>query len=185
MNLKEILDCRLTECVELGGSMGRRLALGMSASLVCLSIGALSASKIQAATTTAADQPAAANLEQVVVTARRRSENLQRVPIAVTAIGGGALTAKGISNVTELARQVPNVSIAGASTNPQLLTVGVRGIRQKEGHPFFDPSVVTIYADSVVAHPTGSATPCTTSRASRYSRVPRERCSGATPRPAP
>ena len=50
-------------------------------------------------------------LEEVVVTARRRSESLQDVPIAVTALSGEALAIKGASDLTELAQSVPSVTL--------------------------------------------------------------------------
>lgn len=137
--------------------MSYRVTLVAGASTFALSIAAIAAQPAcaQQAPPAPAQVATATNLEEIVVTARRREENLQSVPISVTAVTGAAIAAKGITNAIELSRQVPSVTIAGASTNPQLLTVGVRGVRQKEGHMFFDPSVVTIYAESVVAHPYG------------------------------
>lgn len=49
-------------------------------------------------------------LADIVVTAQRRSENLQDVPIAVTAIDAGALDAKGITNTVDLASVTPGLT---------------------------------------------------------------------------
>ena len=94
-------------------------------------------------------------LDAIVVTARRREESQQAVPIAVSAMSGDTLSKKGVTDFVSLSRQTPNVIIAGASTNPQLLTIGIRGIRQKEGHIYFENSASIIYNQTVLAHPYG------------------------------
>src|SRR5438876_3653507 len=63
------------------------------------------AAPAQAPTAAPAQPGAAADtqaLETVVVTARRREENLQQVPLAVTAVSGEALEQKGIQNLFDL-----------------------------------------------------------------------------------
>ncbi|HTZ69455.1 MAG TPA: TonB-dependent receptor [Acetobacteraceae bacterium] len=52
-------------------------------------------------------------IEQVIVTARRRAERQQRVPTAITAFSGKELQRKGVVNTNDLARAVPNLSIGG------------------------------------------------------------------------
>ncbi len=54
-------------------------------------------------------------LEEVMVTARRREENLQQVPISVTALAAEQLEARSIDNTETLNRQLTNVSVAGAN----------------------------------------------------------------------
>lgn len=61
-------------------------------------------------------------LEEIVVTAEKREENLQNVPIAVTAMTGDTLTATGISNVEDLQFFVPGVSI----TNDSMAIINIR-----------------------------------------------------------
>jgi iron complex outermembrane receptor protein len=51
-------------------------------------------------------------LGDIIVTAQKRAENLQNVPVAVTAISGDDLQARGISDVQALARLVPNVTFS-------------------------------------------------------------------------
>src|ERR1700761_8922463 len=58
----------------------------------------------------AADQ--AFNLETLVVTARRREENLERVPAAITAFSQKTLTEKAIANVFDLDRAVPGLQVS-------------------------------------------------------------------------
>jgi iron complex outermembrane receptor protein len=66
-------------------------------------------------------------LEEVVVEARRRQENLQNVPISITAVPAEDLQTYHLGNGTELQNYVPNLTINGAfgSTNPQIFIRGV------------------------------------------------------------
>lgn len=95
------------------------------------------------------------SLDDIVVTARRRAEVQQDVPIAITTLTGDTLAKKGVTDLIQLSRQAPNVIIAGGSTNPQLLTIGIRGIRQKEPHIYFENSASIIYNQTVLAQPIG------------------------------
>ncbi|MBB6096472.1 iron complex outermembrane receptor protein [Povalibacter uvarum] len=65
----------------------------------------------------AADQTAQLDnpLEEVMVTARRREESLQEVPLSIAALSSEQLQVRGIDNTESLNRMVPNVTIA--STN--------------------------------------------------------------------
>jgi iron complex outermembrane receptor protein len=94
-------------------------------------------------------------LDAIVVTARRREENQQSVPVSITALSGDTVAAKGVTNLIELSRQVPNVIVAGGSTNPQSFTVGIRGVRTKDTFIVYDPAVATVYGEQVIAHPYG------------------------------
>ena len=68
----------------------------------------------------------AGGLADIIVTAQRRSENLQRVPITVQAVSGTALRSAGVINISNLAAAVPGVSVqrvySGAS--PYIRGVG-------------------------------------------------------------
>jgi iron complex outermembrane recepter protein len=67
-----------------------------------------------AAAAAAPATPAAqVKIEEVTVTARRRAERQQRVPTAITAIGGKELQRRGITNTNDLARAVPSLQIGG------------------------------------------------------------------------
>src|SRR5258708_25979180 len=77
---------------------------------------------------TQSDKPAV--LEEIVVTAQRRLENLQDVPITVTAMPAAALAAVGITNTADLVNVVPGMLVqtsAGYSL-PHLRGVGITAI---------------------------------------------------------
>ena len=76
---------------------------------------AVGAAADTAATTTADTAPPGENsgtLEEVVVTARRRSEDLQQVPISIASWSAEDLQIRGITNVEQLDHTIPNFSPA-------------------------------------------------------------------------
>ena len=54
-------------------------------------------------------------LEEVLVTARRREESLQQVPLAITALSGDQLEAAGVTEMRSLNAMVPNLSVQGGA----------------------------------------------------------------------
>jgi iron complex outermembrane recepter protein len=86
-----------------------------------------------------------AGLQEIVVTAQKRSENLQRVPIAVTAITAATLARSGIQSTQDLGFAVPSLvySRSGSYAQPFL-----RGVGSDQTQPNSDPSVAT-YVDGV------------------------------------
>lgn len=92
-----------------------------------------------------------ARLEEVVVTARRREENLQDVPLAVTALQGAELERRDIGDISMLGDMAPNItlkptaSLSGASDAAAFF---IRGIGQTDFAVTTDPGVAT-YLDGV------------------------------------
>lgn len=76
-------------------------------------------------------QPSFAQLGDVVVTARRREERAQDVPIALTVIGGEQLDKTNTYNVGQLTQQAPSVQLL--STNPRNTAITIRGIGASYG----------------------------------------------------
>jgi len=72
--------------------------------------------------------PAAAGLEEITVTATRRVQNLQEVPISIVAITGDNLVARGLDNLEEVSQGVPNVVITGGGGGTGGTTFRMRGI---------------------------------------------------------
>lgn len=68
-------------------------------------------------------------LEEITVTARRRQEALQEVPVAITAVSAGAIRRLDIRSAIDLQRYVPSLSVIGSlGRNEEALTI--RGLRQ-------------------------------------------------------
>lgn len=89
--------------------------------------------------------PGSGQLEEIVVTAQKRAENLQKVPLSVVAIGGAALAARGISNITDLGGSVPGLQI-GAELG--LIEPFLRGVGATGGSASTEAKVA-VYADGV------------------------------------
>ncbi|KGE02645.1 TonB-dependent receptor [Pseudohaliea rubra] len=64
-------------------------------------------------------------LEEVIVTATKREEGLQDVPIAISVMSGEAMTELGIANLTDLTVFMPNIHVNEAGTGTQLFIRGV------------------------------------------------------------
>ena len=66
-------------------------------------------------------------LEEVVVTAQKKEENLQDTPIAITAITESTIDDLDIANVVDLAGMAPNVHIINTPSNNTAATIAMRG----------------------------------------------------------
>jgi iron complex outermembrane receptor protein len=94
----------------------------------------------------ATDENARAGLEEIVVMARKREENLQDVPIATTALTGSQLAASGVTRSDQLQSLTPNLTISGGfETIPK---VTLRGIGTNDFIQNLNPAVGT-YVDEV------------------------------------
>ena len=98
-------------------------------------------------------QEEAAQVEDIVVTARRREESLQDVPVAVTAVSGEQLEAKGSADITELARSTPSLTLNAARGSNSTLISFIRGVGQQDPLWGFDPGVGLYIDDVYVARP--------------------------------
>ncbi len=88
-------------------------------------------------------------IEEVVVTARRRTENLMDTPVSITAFSGADLTNRSIERINDIAEAVPNVefrSTANASSSNNNAIVFIRGVGQSDFVPSVEPGV-GIYVD--------------------------------------
>jgi iron complex outermembrane receptor protein len=103
-------------------ALGPALLIGSNACLFAAAPAALGQTTSGATTSTEG-----LKLEEIVVEARRRSENLQDVPISITALSAEDLKTFHLGNSTELQNYVPNLTINGAfgATNPQIFIRGV------------------------------------------------------------
>ncbi|MBB5732858.1 iron complex outermembrane receptor protein [Altererythrobacter atlanticus] len=86
---------------------------------------------------------------EIIVTAQRREENLQDVPIAATALGGDDLDAKAVQTIEDLQYAAPSVSITDQGLTQ---SVNIRGIGIASGSPAVANGVAT-YLDGVFQPP--------------------------------
>jgi len=84
----------------------------------------------------------------IVVTARRRSETLLNVPIAVTAFTADKLEKIGAVDLTDLQNTMPNTTIKDARGTNSTLAAFIRGVGQQDPVPGFEAGI-GIYLDDV------------------------------------
>lgn len=97
------------------------------------------------------DAAQSGGLEDIVVTARKTSENLQTVPISISAVSAESLERRGIDNVAQIADFAPNVTLDGSapiSGSSSALVAYIRGIGQSDFAFNFEPGV-GLYVDGV------------------------------------
>ncbi len=91
---------------------------------------------------------AVSGLEEIVVTATRRAENLQDVPLSVSAVGSAQLASRGISQTSDLVRTVPSLNINSqyGDTQPNF---SLRGVGVANEFNTNTASPVGVYVDEV------------------------------------
>ncbi|HWW66048.1 MAG TPA: TonB-dependent receptor [Sphingomonadaceae bacterium] len=106
-----------------------------------------------------AEQPASDNagVEEIVVTAQFRNQNLQKTPLAITAVTGDMLQARSQTDISQVAAQAPSVTLKpqGAAYGPSL-GASIRGIGQFDFNPALEPGVGVYVDDVYYATLTGS-----------------------------
>ena len=96
------------------------------------------------------------SLEEIVVTARRREERLQDVPVAVTALNLSALSMRQITDVSALARAAPGLEIEPVQSNRTTALIGMRGQTEVDLVPTMDPAVGLFLDGVYIARATGA-----------------------------
>lgn len=130
------------------GNLARSTSMFALATAVSIATPALAQ---DAAPAPSDEQEQARGVEEIVVTARRVEEDLQTVPVTVTAFTERALETRGITNTVELGSFVPNTQFdttsqfSGAATTFQAF---IRGIGQADFAINTDPGV-GVYVDDV------------------------------------
>src|SRR6056297_1735240 len=92
---------------------------------------------------------AQAQLEEVIVTAQKRQESIQDVPVAVTAISGESIARQNITGMTGMSNMLPNVQINQFSNSPDSAVFTIRGIGVNDADPYVG-TTVSVVVDGVV-----------------------------------
>ncbi len=79
-------------------------------------------------------------LDEMIVTAQKREQSLQDVPLAVSALSGAALADAGIQNMNDISRQVPVLEVQ-SSTSPAATNFRIRRVGNLGNIPTFEPAV--------------------------------------------
>ena len=95
------------------------------------------------------DATKAGGLEEIVVTANKREENLQKTPVAITAITAAVAEFRGIAEVKDISSLAPNVTVLQGTTNATAAVVTIRGIPTAGDESQGFDSPIGIYLDGV------------------------------------
>ncbi|WP_255755208.1 TonB-dependent receptor [Massilia sp. erpn] len=95
-------------------------------------------------------------IESVTISARRREERLQDVPVAVTAFSAKALENQNIQNLGDLQTRVPNLTVYASRGTNSTLTAFIRGVGQADPLWGVDPGVGIYFDDVYMARPQGA-----------------------------
>lgn len=133
---------------------GRFFRINATVATLLASSGLVTVAHAQVAATPASEQPQTSTDAlggDIVVTARKRDERAQDIPIAISAFSGASIAARGIEKIDGLATITPNMtfqnnpSFGGAGSSAAIY---IRGIGQKEFLPTTEPGV-GVYVDGV------------------------------------
>ena len=95
-------------------------------------------------------------IEEIIVTSQRRSESVQDVPIAVTAIADTMLRNSGIDDIKELTQLAPSLQASSTNSETQGTVIRIRGVGTQGNNPAFE-SAVGVFIDGVYRARPGAA----------------------------
>jgi len=96
----------------------------------------------------AADEDSSGGIAEIVVTAQKKAENIQSVPISISAIGGEQMATMQVTSLQSLQGSVPNVQIDNFANTPNNAVFTIRGIGVIEPDPYAG-NTVSIVVDGV------------------------------------
>lgn len=102
------------------------------------------------------DAQASRTLDAITVTARKREETIQDVPVAVTAFTPETIDKLNIEDIGDLGAQVPNLTIYAARGSTSTATAYIRGVGQADPLWGVDPGVGIYLDDVYIARPQGA-----------------------------
>jgi iron complex outermembrane receptor protein len=80
-------------------------------------------------------------LGDIIVTAQKRSESIQSVPVAVSALSAEQLENPSISDIRDLAGRVPSLVVDSVAAGPSAAAISIRGVSFEDIEKSFDPTV--------------------------------------------
>lgn len=135
--------------------MTRSIAFRLFASVSLFGFPTVLFAQAQSGTTGVSPEDAAAADTEIVVTANKRAQNIQDVPLAITAIAGDTLRRNNIVDARDLFQRIPNISVASNASAGQL-QLSIRGINFLSFSPISVQPVLTFLDDVVINSPQSS-----------------------------
>ncbi|MFC4595496.1 TonB-dependent receptor [Sphingobium tyrosinilyticum] len=132
----------------------RRCAYMVAASCIALSTPSLAQDAPMADDAQAVTPSDDAPPQDIIVTARKRSESLIAVPVTITAVGQETLERRGIVRLEELNTLVPGLQLGDASGGFQGGTIFLRGLGAGDANTFADQAVPFVIDDAQIGRAT-------------------------------
>lgn len=95
-------------------------------------------------------------IENVVVTARRREESLQDVPVAITALTADQLLSQNVRTLEDMTAYAPNIKVNAGRATSSTINAYIRGVGQNDPLWGFEPGVGIYLDDVYIARPQGA-----------------------------
>ena len=103
----------------------------------------------------AASEGESAGLEEIIVTAQKRSESIQKIPVTVSAFTAETIKNSGFSTVSELQGLVPGMTINRGQSAANLVHVSIRGIFVQDTGKAIEPGIGYLLDGVVIGAPSG------------------------------
>lgn len=129
--------------------MSKGFAARLCASVTCAALTAAAPAMAQTAGSSGeatAQDASASDAREIIVTAQRREQTVNSVPMSITAIGGDQLVAQGINTTADLAKIVPGLTFTQSQIATPVYTI--RGVGFYESTLAASPAV-SVYVDEV------------------------------------
>ncbi len=135
--------------------MPRPIAFRLLASASLFGLPTAGLAQTQSVTNEAVPEDAAEAGSEIIVTANKRAQNIQDVPLAITALTGDTLRDNNISEARDLFQRIPNISVASNASAGQL-QLSIRGINFLSFSPISVQPVLAFVDDVVINSPQSS-----------------------------
>jgi iron complex outermembrane receptor protein len=94
-------------------------------------------------------------IRDIIVTAERREDSIQDVPVAITALDEQALSAPIVEDLRDFAGRVPSLVVDSVAAGPSAAAISIRGISFEDIEKSFDPAVGVVVDGVFVGTNTG------------------------------
>ncbi|WP_374285444.1 TonB-dependent receptor [Novosphingobium sp.] len=124
----------------------RKQSIALSISIGALALGLAAPAQAQDAK---ADDNAEVSLDEIIVTAQKRAQNLQEVPIAISALGAEKIAQLGVRDTRDISGLAPNVTIVRSVTGGSGAAISIRGISGGGSESFGLDQANAVYVDGI------------------------------------
>jgi iron complex outermembrane receptor protein len=129
--------------------------LGTSALVACAGLASGASAQETPPATTAAVDESDDGIRDIVVTAQLRQDNIQDVPVAVSALDAQSLASPMLDDVRDLAGRVPGLVVDSVAAGPSAAAISIRGISFEDIEKSFDPAVGVVVDGVFIGTNTG------------------------------